>query len=88
MFKWNVLSSNLCPLPLILSVDTTKTLACLHLPIRYLCTLSLSLFFYRLSSPKSLNLSLYDRYSSTLIVLAALHWTHSSMFTSFRDQVL
>ncbi|KAM9591087.1 transmembrane protein 161B-like isoform 4-T6 [Morphnus guianensis] len=51
-------------------------------PIRYLYGVirsPLSLLFSRLNSPSSLNLSSYERYSSSFIIFLALHWTLSSM---------
>jgi len=41
MFKWNFLYYNLCPLPLVLSVDSTErslALSSLFHPIRYFYT--------------------------------------------------
>lgn len=67
MFKLNVLFfMSLQRIPLRVWVCV------LHLPFRYLYTLSLSLFC-RLSSPSNLDLSLYDRCSTILIIFADIH---------------
>ena len=50
-------------------------------PIRYL-TLSYSLTFSRLNSPRSLSLSLNDRNSSPLIISVSICWTSFSMCMS------
>ena len=40
--------------------------------------MSLSLFFSRLGGPSSLSLSLYEGYSSPLIIFVVPCWTHFS----------
>lgn len=67
-------------LPLVLSLDTKKSLALLSLlsqpSIRYLWTPVRNFplaAFSRVSSPSSLNLFFCDGWSSPLIVMVALH---------------
>lgn len=89
MFIWNILYSNFCSLPLVLSLGTTKKKPG---PILLPPTLqifvsidkiSLSLIFFRLHSLRALNLSSYRRCSRRFIILLALHWTHSRSSLSF-----
>jgi len=62
VFRWNFLCLSLCPLPLVLSLDTTeKSLApsSRHPPLRYLYTFRrspLSLLFFRLNKLSCLSL--------------------------------
>jgi len=90
MFRENLLCSSLCPLPLLLSLGTTeKSLSSfsLHFPFRYfyvLITFPLIFLF-----PKRNNVSLWDRYSTSLMIFITLCWTLSSMsMSSELDTVL
>lgn len=84
MFKWYFMY-NLCPLPIPLSLGTTKSLSLLSSfsPIRYIrYTLmrspSLSFLISKLNSSSSHSLSSQERCSNKTVILGALHWTLSS----------
>lgn len=87
VFKWKLLCSSMCPLPLVLTLSiTAKSLTpfSLHpsLGIYRHWWDPLSLIFYRLSIPSSLSLSWQEGYSCPFIILMALCWTLSNMFLS------
>ena len=70
----------LCPLPLVLSLGTTKDSPVLssslhHQVFMHTDKTPLSLLSCGLSSPSSLSLSLYERCSSPFIIFVALHET-------------
>ena len=84
MFKWNSLYFNLCPLPLVLSLGTSKKslapsplLLALHQVSTHIDKILLSLPFSRLNSSSSLNLTSHDRYPKSLLTPVCpclLHW--------------
>ena len=88
MFRWNLPSSSLDPMPLVPAAGTTEkrlALSSLNPPYMSIYTLiryPLSLLFSKVKSPSSLSLSSQERCSCPLIMFMTLHWTISIMFMS------
>lgn len=84
MHRGNLPCFNLCPLPPVLSLDTTENSLAplsLHHPFRYSYRWNplLNLLFSRLNSRVSLSLSSNVKCSSPFIIFLTLHWTPFSM---------
>lgn len=85
MVKQHFLYSILCPLPLVLSLDTSEKSVSLpfifsNQVFRHMDKIFPSLLLSRLHSPRSLSpSSLYERCSSILINFIVLHWPFSSV---------
>lgn len=85
MVKQHFLYSILCPLPLVLSLDTSEKSVSVpfifsNQVFRHMDKIFPSLLLPRLHSPRSLSpSSLYERCSSILINFIVLHWPFSSV---------
>lgn len=86
LFKWNFLYTDLCPLPIVLPLDTTeKTSGCL---LYHLLTLNdthadkISLTHLKTKWPQPFQPLILDRHPNSLIIFLAISWPCSNMSLS------